>query len=46
MEPAVSMERLAANRQHIEMYETLENLKQVKSKYEEAFEKLKGVKCS
>ncbi len=43
MEPAVSMERLAANRQHIEMYETLENLKQVKSKYEEAFEKLKGV---
>lgn len=42
MEPTVSMQRLAANRQHIEMYETLDNLKQVKAKYEEAFEKLKG----
>jgi dTMP kinase len=42
MDPAVSMQRLAANRQHIEMYETLDNLKQVKAKYEEAFEKQKG----
>ena len=29
MDPEVSMQRLAANRQHIEMYETFDNLKQV-----------------
>jgi dTMP kinase len=41
MDPEESMRRLAAGRESIEMYETLENLINVKNKYEEAFEKLK-----
>lgn len=39
--PEVSMERLYSNRNIIELYESLENLKQVRAKYFEAFEKLK-----
>lgn len=42
MDPEVSMQRLTTGRDNIEMYETLENLINVKDKYEEAFEKLKG----
>lgn len=38
--PEVSMKRIQANRETVEIYETLENLKQVQSSYEEAFEKL------
>ncbi len=39
--PEASMQRINNGREHIEMYETLENLKQVKELYFEAFEKLK-----
>jgi dTMP kinase len=41
--PEVSMQRLHANRDNIELFETLENLQQVRAKYMEAFEKLKSV---
>lgn len=41
--PEVSMERIRQSRESIEMYETLENLKAVRNKYMEAFEKLSGV---
>jgi dTMP kinase len=41
--PEISMQRLHANRDNIELFETLENLKQVRAKYMEAFEKLKAV---
>lgn len=37
MDPAISMQRLEANRQNIELYETLENLKKVKANYTNAF---------
>ncbi|MBK9254338.1 MAG: dTMP kinase [Saprospiraceae bacterium] len=40
MLPEESMERIKSTRSNIEMYETLENLKAVRSKYLEAFEKL------
>jgi dTMP kinase len=39
--PEVCMSRLSANRNMIELYETLENLHNVRTKYFEAFEKLK-----
>ena len=39
--PEISMQRLHANRDNIELFETLENLQQVRAKYMEAFEKLK-----
>ena len=38
--PEVSMQRITANRQTTELYETLDNLRNVRSKYMEAFEKL------
>lgn len=42
--PEISMQRLhTANRDNIEIYETLDNLKLVRAKYEEAFEKLKSL---
>lgn len=40
--PEVSMQRISANRQSAELFETLDSLKNVKAKYLEAFEKLKG----
>ena len=40
--PEVSMERINANRGTTELYETLDNLRNVKAKYLEAFEKLKN----
>ena len=42
MLPEVSMERIAKGRNSTELYETLDNLKAVKSKYEEAMELLKN----
>ncbi len=39
--PEVSMQRITANRQGTELYETLENLTNVKAKYMEAFDKLR-----
>jgi dTMP kinase len=36
-----SMHRIAKGRTSTELYETLDNLKQVKNLYDEAFEKLK-----
>jgi dTMP kinase len=39
--PEVSMQRISANRQSADLYETLDNLKNVRAKYLEAFEKLK-----
>jgi dTMP kinase len=41
--PEVSIERIRQSRESIEMYETLENLKAVRNKYMEAFEKLSAV---
>jgi dTMP kinase len=41
VDPEVSMHRIRGNRNTFELYETLENLKQVRDKYLEAFEKLK-----
>lgn len=43
VDPEVSMERIRQAREFIEMYETLENLKAVRNKYMEAFEKLSSV---
>ena len=40
--PEESMKRITGNRDSVELYETLENLTAVRSKYFEAFEKLKG----
>lgn len=40
--PEVSMERINKERSSIELYETLENLKKVQGKYQEAFEKLQS----
>lgn len=40
--PEVSMQRLQTSRDNIEIYETLDNLKLVRAKYGEAFEKLKS----
>ncbi len=39
--PEVAMERITANRESVELYETLDNLRNVRAKYMEAFEKLK-----
>ncbi len=39
--PEVSMERINKGRTAVELYETLDNLKQVRDKYFEAFEKVK-----
>jgi dTMP kinase len=39
--PEVCMQRISANRGHVELFETLESLKNVREKYFEAFEKLK-----
>jgi dTMP kinase len=39
--PEVSMQRISAGRQTTELYETLDNLTNVRSKYMEAFDKLK-----
>ena len=39
--PEASMERLNNNRSSIELYETVENLHNVRNKYKEAFELLK-----
>jgi dTMP kinase len=39
--PEVSMQRISANREEIELYETLDNLRNVRAKYLEAFDKLK-----
>ncbi len=41
VQPEVSMNRLQQNRSSLELYETMENLQQVRAKYFEAFEKLK-----
>lgn len=41
--PEVSMQRISANRETAELYETLDNLRNVRGKYMEAFEKLKNV---
>jgi dTMP kinase len=41
--PEVSMQRISANRQSADLYETLDNLKNVRAKYIEAFEQLKDV---
>lgn len=38
--PEVSMERMSASRESMEMYETLDNLKKVRDKYFEAFERI------
>ena len=40
--PELCMKRLNKNRTQIELYESLENLKNVRAKYFEAFEKLKN----
>ncbi len=42
VDPEVSMQRLNSTRGTIELYETLDNLQQVRGKYMESFEKLKG----
>jgi len=39
--PQVSMQRITANRESTELYETLDNLTAVKAKYMEAFDKLR-----
>ncbi|ETZ22821.1 dTMP kinase [Pedobacter sp. V48] len=39
----VSMQRILLNREHVELYETLDNLKLVREKYLEAFAKLSNV---
>ena len=41
--PEISMQRLHANRDNIELFETLDSLQKVRAKYMEAFEKLKNV---
>lgn len=41
IDPEVSMERIAANRETVEIYETLENQKRVKEKFFEAFDRMK-----
>jgi dTMP kinase len=43
MQPEESMQRIAANRQSTEMYETLENLTAVKNNYTKAIEKVNAV---
>jgi len=41
--PEISIQRLHANRDNIELFETLDSLQKVRAKYMEAFEKLKAV---
>ncbi|HUP12154.1 MAG TPA: dTMP kinase [Niastella sp.] len=43
--PEVSMHRVHTNRESVELFETLDSLKMVRSKYMEAFEKQKDVEC-
>jgi dTMP kinase len=43
MPPEISMNRLNKGRTSLELYETVENLKEVRNKYFEAFDKLKNV---
>lgn len=43
VDPEISMQRLHSNRDTIELFETLDNLKLVRAKYMEAFEKLRSV---
>ena len=38
--PEAAMQRISKNRETVELYETLENLKNVRAKYKESFEKL------
>ena len=40
--PTISMQRINANRQSTELYETLDNLEKVRAKYMEAFHKLES----
>lgn len=40
--PEIAMERIRAGREATELYETLDNLRRVRGKYFEAFEKLRG----
>ena len=40
--PEVCHQRILANREGVELYEALDNLRNVRAKYMEAFEKLKG----
>jgi dTMP kinase len=40
VDPEISLERILASRQHVEMYETLDNLRKVRDQYLKAFEKL------
>jgi len=42
IKPEVAIERLHSNRNQIQLYETLDNLKAVRDKYFEAFEKEKS----
>jgi dTMP kinase len=42
VDPEISMQRITANRATTELYETLENLKNVRAQYLIAFEKLKN----
>jgi dTMP kinase len=41
IDPEISMQRIAKDRQSTEMYETLDNLRNVREKYLEAFERFK-----
>jgi dTMP kinase len=43
IEAEISLERITKNRQNIELYESLENLKTVRNNYFEAFKKLQSV---
>ena len=43
IEPGIGMERLKGNRDNIELYENLENLKRVRELYFKAFDKLKDI---
>ncbi len=43
MAPEISMNRLTKGRTSLDLYETVENLKEVRNKYFEAFDKLKDV---
>jgi dTMP kinase len=42
VQPEVSMQRLSEGRDMIQLYESLENLHNVRSKYMEAFDRLKN----
>lgn len=42
IQPEAAIQRISKNRETVELYETLDNLKKVRTKYFESFEKLKG----